>query len=221
MQNFILKKAELFLKLAKEKEELPADSKNIKTILNNLSGLQTFSARIEYAERNLKHFSSGSSRVIYVLPNKKDVLKLAKNESGLAQNKAESKVKSKHINKTTKFDKDGIWKISPLAKKITETEFAELTGFNFKDFAECIEYGLKNISEDKVKKPKSFEYISKSDIYKDLVSAGKKYKLMPGDLARISSFGQIGELVVVLDAGFDRKVFEEFYDSKKESSADK
>jgi hypothetical protein len=146
------------------------------------------------------------------LPNKKDVLKLAKNESGLAQNKAESKVKSKHINKTTKFDKDGVWKISPLANKITEKQFAELTGVNFKEFAECIEYGLKNISEDKVKKPKYFEEVSESSVYKDLLAAGKKYKLMPGDLARISSFGELDNVPVVLDAGFDRKVFEEFYE---------
>lgn len=210
MTKSILEKANLFLKLAKE--ELPADSKNINIILKNLSKLTTFSARIEYAERNLKHFSSGSSRVIYLLPNKREVLKLAKNESGLEQNKSESKVKAKHINKTLKSDKNGVWKISPLAKKITEKQFEKLTGVNFKDFGKCIEYALKNISKDKTKKPKCFDDICENDVFKDLVSAGKKYKLMPGDLARISSYGEIDKVPVVLDAGFNREVYESFYE---------
>ena len=48
---------------------------------------------MEYAEANLQHISSGSSRVIYKSGDK--AIKLAKNDRGVAQNKAEANPKMK------------------------------------------------------------------------------------------------------------------------------
>lgn len=186
--------------------------------LKELSKLETFTDRIKYAEEHWKHLSSGSSRVIYVLDDGR-VLKLAKNKKGLAQNIAESdpKMKSKYINPTIEYDKEGIWKISPYLDKITEKEFEELTDMNFKEFGEALEYGLQEIGADsddsaKETKPKNFEKINQSSMYKELVKIGKKQHLMPGDLSRISSWGRNNDHPVLLDTGLNLEIYDEFYE---------
>ena len=95
----LLRCASRFYRMAVSKEELPKDSDDLRTVLDNLEKLETFRSRKKYAERNLKHFSSGSSRIVY-LTDDGTIVKLAKNEKGLAQNKVESnpKMKSKFLN---------------------------------------------------------------------------------------------------------------------------
>ena len=96
--------ADIFYSLAKKSEE-----KSIDSILKNLDNLETFSARKKFSEDNLSHLSSGSSRITYLTPQK-TVIKLAKNDRGLAQNKAESNaIKSKYVNSTLKKSKDYYW----------------------------------------------------------------------------------------------------------------
>jgi hypothetical protein len=42
---------------------------------------------------------------------------------------------------------------------------------------------------------------------------GEKFKLMPGDLARISSWGTKDNQPILIDAGLTKDVFAEFYES--------
>ena len=181
-------------------------------LLEQLSALETFKDRVDFAEKNFEHLSSGSSRIIY-LTNDKQVLKVAKNERGIAQNKVESSVKSPIVNPTTKFDKDGIWKLSPYCDKITEKEFEKLTDVPFKEFAAAIDHG---INDDK--KPSDFDKISKSDIYKEVIRLNKEYKLLPGDMTRISSWGKNDGNPVMLDAGLSREVYDKYYTTKEKTS---
>lgn len=207
----IIKLASHFFILAKA-EEVPSDSStDLSTILKNLEKLETFNARIKYADKKFTHLSSGTSRVVYVVNDGKEVLKLAKNDRGVAQNKAESALKCKYINETTESDSKGAWKISPFLDKVTEKEFEELSGANFKEFGEALEYGLQKVSDDTKSKPKGFDKIEKLDIYKKLIEVGKKHELMPGDMARISSWGQVDGHPTLLDAGLTKEIYDEFY----------
>lgn len=210
--NQLISKIESFFKLATDSEKVPEASKDEKTILKTLSNLETFKARVEYAEKCLDHLSSGSSRVIYTMPGGKEVMKLAKNDRGVAQNKAESKVESKYVNKTTKSDNNGVWKLSPFLEKITEKEFEKMTNCSFEDFGEALRYGLKNVSDSDVDKPKKFDKVEKTEIYKEVVAVAKKHDLMPGDLARISSWGQVDGHPTLLDAGLTKEIYDEFYE---------
>lgn len=212
-RNELFYKIDLFHKLATGKVS-EAD------ILTELSKLDTFKDRVDYAEKHLKHLSSGSSRVIYVTPND-EVLKLAKNERGIAQNKVEAnpQMKSKFINETLKADKNGIWKISPFLDKITEKEFEEMVHVPFKEFGEAISYGLKDVSGNSHEKPKGFEEVAKTDLYKELAKIGKEFKLLGGDLARISSWGTKDNLPVLLDAGLTKDIYDEFYNSAEPSNS--
>lgn len=205
----LVRRAHLFYKLS------GGDSDSSAEILKKLSEFETFKDRVDYAEDKMEHLSSGSSRVIYIMPDD-TVLKLAKNERGVAQNVAEAnpKMKSKFINKTIKADKDGLWKTSPFLDKITEKDFEEMTDVPFEDFGEAIEYGLKGVADNSgEKKPKNFEKVEKLDLYRELVKLGKEFKLMPGDIARISSWGQVDGHPCLLDAGLTKDIYEEFYES--------
>lgn len=186
---------------------------NLNEILKHLSSLETFKDRIDYAEKHLEHLSSGSSRLIYKVGDQ--VLKLAKNERGVAQNKVEAnpKMKSKYINPTIKADKNGIWKLSPYLEKITEKEFEKMTGFNFKEFGKALEHKI-----DDEEKPEHYEEISKSEIFKEFIRLTEDFDLLIGDMIRISSFGKKDDHVILLDAGLDNSVWEKFYNENEKSS---
>ncbi len=61
--NKLLRFANMFYSLAAA-EELPPNSDDLKTVLSNVEKLETYAARKKYAEANLKHLSSGSSRIV-------------------------------------------------------------------------------------------------------------------------------------------------------------
>lgn len=212
--NRLLRFATFFHSLA-EKEELPENSKDLSTVLKNLEKLDTYNARKKYAEANLKHLSSGSSRIVY---ESKDgtIVKLAKNDKGIAQNKAEAnpKMKSKYLNEIIKHAKNYSWIETHYLDKITVKDFKKMTGLDFEDFGQSIRYGLRNVSGNIDKeKPKNFNEVSKSEIYKELKEIGNKFHLMPGDLARISSWGAKDKHPILIDAGLTKEVFEDFYES--------
>lgn len=203
---------EFYSEAAKKTEKLPPNSDNVKEILKNIEGMDTFAAKKKYAEKNLERLSSGSSRIVYVMPDG-TVLKLAKNERGVAQNKAEGnpKMKSRYLNETIGLAKNHSWLNTYYLDKITEKEFEEMTDIDFKLFGKCISYGLKKISSDSEKKPKDFDKIAKTKIYKEFERLGKEFNLLPGDMSRISSFGQRSGHPVLIDAGLTRKIFDKFY----------
>jgi hypothetical protein len=210
----LLRFANTFCSMAM-KEELPENSNDTSKILKNLESLESFTARKKYAAANLKHLSSGSSRIVYLTPDK-TILKLAKNEKGLAQNEAESnpKMKSKYINKVLKRAKNDAWIEVPYLDKITEKDFKKMTTLSFNEFSNCIRYGLKSVSGNTDKdKPDCFDKVSKHPLYIEMLEIGKKFKLMPGDLSKISSWGSKDNKPILIDAGLTQKVYEDFYES--------
>jgi len=207
----LVKLAQFFYSLATEAEELPDDSKNLKTILSNIDKLETFRAKIDYCEKNLKHLSSGSSRIVYSTPNN-TVIKLAKNNKGIAQNKVECnpKMKSKFLNKILDCSKDYNWIEVEYLDKITESEFEEMTGLNFKEFGNCLKYLCKKSSG---KKPDGFEDCKDSEVVQEMVRLCKDFNLLYGDIERISSWGCKDNKPILIDSGLTRKVYDTYYDS--------
>jgi hypothetical protein len=56
--------------------------------MESFKQLKTFAERIRYCEEHLSKIGAGSSRIVYKIDDEK-VLKLAKNNKGIAQNEAE------------------------------------------------------------------------------------------------------------------------------------
>lgn len=218
--NKLIRFANLFYSLAAE-EELPPDSKEIGKIMGNLAKLETYSARKRYAEKNLEHLSSGSSRIVYLTPDKK-ILKLAKNDKGIAQNRAEAnpKMKSKFLNEVIKHADNYSWIETHYLDKITGSQFEKMTSIPFSDFDEAIRFGLKDVSGNSdITKSKNFAQVEKSEIYKEMKRIGEQFKLMPGDLARISSWGTKDDRPILIDAGLTADVFADFYEDSSSSKS--
>ena len=106
--NKLLRFANMFYSLAAG-EELPPNSDDLKVVLSNLEQLETYAARKKYAESNLKHLSSGSSRIVYLTP-RKTIVKLAKNDKGIAQNKADPVCRVERLDRRV-LDEVGIKKL--------------------------------------------------------------------------------------------------------------
>jgi uncharacterized protein YpmB len=212
--NKLLRFSNMFYALATS-EELPENSTDLPTVLKNIERLETYQARKNYAEKNLEHLSSGSSRIVYLAPDK-TIIKVAKNDRGIAQNEAEnntSKLDSKYLNKILRCSKHYAWIEVPFLDKITEKEFKNMTNIDFKDFGEAIRFSLKTISGNtEAEKPKNYDEICKTPFFREISKIGKKLDLMSGDIARISSFGQKDGHPVLIDVGLTKKVFEDFYE---------
>lgn len=218
--NKLLRFATTFYSLA-VKEEVPPDTKDYPSFLSNLQKLETYQARKQYAENNLKHLSSGSARIVYLTPSK-TVIKLAKNDCGIAQNKVEAnpKMKSKFLNEIINRADNYAWIETHFLDKISKHEFEEMTGVKFDDFGDAIRFGLKDVSENSdIKKPTNFAKVEKTGIYKEMKRIGEEFKLLPGDIARASSWGCKNKHPVLIDAGLTRKVFDEFYEDEGSSKS--
>jgi len=140
---------------------------------------------------------------------------LAKNDKCIAQNQAEAnpKMKSKYLNPIISCAKNHSWCETHFLDKITVKDFEEMTGLNFDDFGLAIRYGLRNVSGNTDKeKPEHFDEVAKSDIYREMKDIGEKFKLLPGDMARISSWGTKDGKPILIDAGLTRDIFDKFYE---------
>ena len=215
----ILKLAELFYAFAGEAEELPENSDDLKTVLKNIENLETFGARKKYAEKAdaLERLSSGSSRIVYKT-NEGTVLKLASGEKGIDQNRneANSKVESDYINKVYRKAKNYSWiETRYIENKINEKEFKEMTDIDFDDFGKCIEYKFKKSSD----KPKKYDDISKSKVFKEISKVVEKNDLAVGDVIRIVQFGEYEGHPIILDIGLTNETFKKYYEDSKSSSS--
>lgn len=100
--------------------------------------------RIDYAEQNLPVMGTGSSRAVFALSGGK-VLKIAINQAGYAQNRAEYDIyrdprTSGAVTKIFDWDKMKFaWLVSEIANPLRSTEqFKQLTGITFATYVDVI-----------------------------------------------------------------------------------
>jgi hypothetical protein len=187
--------------------------------------LNSFKKRIEYCNKHLKRISSGSSRVVFMIDNEK-VLKLAKNQKGLAQNEVEIQYGNEGylediVAKVYDYDKDNLWLEMQLAKKLTKSKFKQITGFNFDDFATAVHnYGIDsgNAGRHAQKRPidpKIVEEMWEDEFVYGIFDFIGNYGIPVGDLTRLNSYGVVTEngvdRVVIIDYGLTHDVYQSFY----------
>lgn len=162
---------------------------------------------IPYADKFLTISGEGSSRVVFILSGR-FALKIAKKNSGIAQNKAEreayEKISSKElVAKVYQHDKFDRWLISDLVKPLrTEEEFEQLTGDTFESLEEFLTlvYGKATYPDDA------------SDFFESVVSLVDEADLEWGDLTVIDQWGKTTDgRAVVLDYGLTPDVYDEYY----------
>jgi hypothetical protein len=195
--------------------------------LTEFLNIKSFASRIQYANEHLSRIGSGSGRIVYDIDGQK-VLKLAKNQKGIAQNEAEANIgyyrDTQHIV-TIIYDNadDDSWLIAEKVKKVGEKRIKELTGIpSLSDLF----YYLRNYeSENRGGRPifgqdeNIKNQLDNNEFVIDLIDFVANYSINVGDLSRPSSYGEVlhdGQPTIVLtDYGLNDEVYDTHYSPQK------
>jgi hypothetical protein len=186
--------------------------------LQQLSEIKSFAKRIAFATSNWPRLASGSARVIFdYAPGL--ILKVAKNDKGIAQNMVERdyliQSSYKDIIATIKEeDTENKWIIVERAQKVTPSQFRSLAGFDIKELDTYLRNwsgkmrGKRPIfSQDESIKQK----IEESPLIQEVLDMVGNFDMPTADFGRISSWGRIDDRLVLTDYGLTHSVYEEHY----------
>ena len=213
------------MKLGKIYDEVLGEDYPIEFDMEYFKKLNSFNKRIKYCEAKLYRISSGSSRIVYRVDDEK-VLKLAKNQKGLAQNEVEISFGNDYaigeiIAKTFDHHPQNLWVEMELAEKLSKGKFKQITGFNCGDYCNAvIKYGnavnhrLNRMTADI--DPDLLEQMWEDyDFCYEIFDFIGNYGLPVGDLLRLSTYGVVkrdgGEQVVIIDYGLTEEVNTTYY----------
>lgn len=191
---------------------------------DDLTQLKSFAKRVEYCRNYLPFRGSGSSRIVFQLPNG-HALKLARNAKGIAQNEQE------HYNDQYAHDlgivpivfagaDDETWIEVELASKVLSKDFNYLLGISMNDFFDFLRSSsyfrgshwkwFPPFSEEKYltlleghpELKEWDEYIANSDPF-------------IGDMLRKSQYGKLTrngeEYLVLVDYGITDEAYNKYY----------
>lgn len=193
--------------------------------MNYFKSLTSFNKRIQYCEAFLQRLSSGSSRIVYKI-DENTVLKLAKNQKGIAQNEVEGQHDCYRDNmnmfaKIYDTDENYLWIEMQLAKKAKPSDFKRLTGYDFNtvcywiDYCKPDRYRNSNPLKTFFDSPEFEENWDEYGLLAELQEYIGNYDVPIGDLKRISSWGVVngeyGEELVLIDYGLTNDVFNNYY----------
>ena len=192
--------------------------------LDKLEEIKSYAGRINAANQTLQRIGSGSGRAVYDIDGTK-VLKVAKNQKGVAQNEVEASIghyaENEHIlTKVFESANDDTWLIAEKAKKVGEKRIKELTGIP--SLSDLNMY-LKNHDEESHERRRMFgmddeikEQFEENEFIQELLYFAANYSQHTGDWSRPSSYGEVlrdGEPTIVLtDYGLNDEVYGTYYD---------
>ncbi len=192
--------------------------------MEHFKTLRKFAERVRYCEEHLKRISSGTARIVYMVDNTK-VLKLAKNEKGLAQCGVEIEYGQYHdldgvVAKIFEYDEKNLWVEMQLARKLTPTLFKQISGFSFEDFQKAVnDYGMDSGNGGSGYKsninPQIMEQMWENEFTYGIFQFIGNYGVPVGDLKRLNSYGIVSEngenSIVIIDYGLTSDVYTSYY----------
>ena len=194
--------------------------------METFKSLRNHAERNRYAAEHLQKIAAGSSRIVYKIDDEK-VLKLAKNDKGIAQNETEIQWGNDYyfgsiLARTFDSDDNGLWVEMELARKVTKSEFKKLTGFDISD----VETYLRNWKEEMrgkrgmfVMDPQLKERMDEDEFIKEVIDFSHSANIEIGDFGRTSSYGIVKrdghEVLVITDYGLTKDVYATHYDKSR------
>lgn len=178
--------------------------------------LSHFSKQLLYAKGKLKKLGAGSSRIVFEYKN--DVLKIAKNKKGIAQNKIETDnyIHQSHKNIVCKLleeDKECNWLLVQKANKINNSRFEKLANIKFETFCGLLtKWDKQKNGKLKLTNEESEMLYGEEDTFlQQLVNLISNFDFIVNDFKKLTSFGEINNRIVVVDFGFTESVYKEHY----------
>lgn len=189
--------------------------------IEEFKNLKSFNKRIKYCEQNLQRISSGTSRIVYKIDETK-VLKLAKNEKGIAQNKTEINFSEDYlwdmvVAKLFDYDEDGLWVEMELARKVTTSIWNNIVGIPidiFRDGTRFMEQ-QKGKTLYRLKEPERMEELYENDFTSTILDLIANYDVGSGDFGKLSTYGLVNrdgkDEIVIIDYGLTNEVYDSYY----------
>ena len=185
--------------------------------------LNSFNKRIKYCEQNLQRISSGTSRIVYKIDETK-VLKLAKNEKGIAQNNTEINFSEDYlwdmvVAKLFDYDEDGLWVEMELARKVTTSIWNNIVGIPIDIFRDGTRYMEQQKGSHKtlyrLKEPERMEELYENDFTSTILDLIANYDVVSGDFGKLSTYGLVNrdgkDEIVIIDYGLTNEVYDSYY----------
>lgn len=192
---------------------------------NDLLSLPSYKERIAYCKKMLgSPIGNGSSRIVFQISDER-VLKVAKNEKGIAQNEFEAEYGKQNYDifpKIFNVDRDDyVFIESEYVLPCKKRDFQKALGISFDKFREFIKFAYNTYSRGR----KVYTMMSE-DEFNDLVENNENlsdiydylgnYGLTTiGDLLRLANLGMVWrhgqEWIVILDDGLNETIFNDYY----------
>lgn len=192
--------------------------------LEKLRTLQSLTDIFSYLQSTMENakIGAGQGRTVYKLGNGQ-VLKVANDQGGIEQNKAESIACSGFQDlfpRIFEIQKTFLWMIVAEATMMEPNRFQQITKMPWDKFIS----GLKGAFPEKLKNPtpqqlesfkQNFIDLSGNPFFKKVIGAIKSCKYEPGDIAKLDSWGVVQGKPVIIDSGFTEAVSQQFYKENK------
>jgi GNAT superfamily N-acetyltransferase len=191
--------------------------------IDEFKNLKSFNQRIQYCEKNLQRISSGSGRVVYKIDDTK-VLKLAKNQKGVAQNNTEIGFSDDYmwdgmIAEIFNYDENGLWVEMELARKVTPKIWDSIIGIPIEELHKSARF------VDQQKNPRKYQYhftrpqrmdeVYDNEFTSNILDLIGNYDIGPGDFGRLSTYGLVKrngqDNIVIIDYGLTNDVYDSYY----------
>ena len=180
--------------------------------LKQLIQISTFSGRIKFCDQNFVKLKAGSSRIAYDYGGDL-VLKLAKNEKGIAQNRTEADgfIQQNYkeiVANVLDSDPNDLYIVAEKATKITPSQFKQLSGFTMLNF---YHYLIKKLEYRDKMEVEDFEKMENSEFVQEVLDLMVNMGMPSGDMGRISSWGKVKNRLVLIDYGLTKNIQDEYY----------
>ncbi len=186
----------------------------------------SFRKQLAYAMDRASKVGTGSGRVAFNIQyeGRPTVLKIAKNQKGLAQNEYEAQTLSEYMIKDTglfipmiDYDEENDpprWIHTELAKKMTPNQFKKFFGISHLELDTLLAYGTGQSHLIKWRKydPDVFDQlIENNETLYDLVNIVGNYGMPFGDFTRLANWGIFQGRPVIIDLGVSQGVWDQYY----------
>lgn len=181
--------------------------------LKQLSQIPSFAGRIKFCQENFIKLKAGSSRIGFEYSSEL-ILKLAKNEKGIAQNSTEAdgfmQQGYKHlVANVVDSDPNDLWIVAERATKITPSQFKILTRYSLDELKNFL-YKKFNNNMKHIDVP-NYDKMNEDEFIGDIIDMMSNFDMPVGDIVRISSWGKVKDKAVLIDYGITNSIMNDYY----------
>lgn len=191
-----------------------------------LGNIRALSKRVAYCKQHLGNpIGNGSSRMVFQIDDEK-VLKLAKNQKGIAQNNIEADWGAQNygvLPNLYKVADDDSYLVTEYVLPAKPQDFQVCLGMSFEDFCNFVKKCFKSYASSRqsfgvssnIDDDKFSEILENNEWLNQFYTYLSDYQPPLGDLTRIANYGMCQRNgqpeIVLLDSGLSQQVWNDYY----------